>query len=64
MGKRTVIIPYIPPRRPAEEWEHVHVTRGGRRFVEVEELLGHEDAKQRIKEVAALTTTHLSKTAE
>ena len=48
-------IGFIPPRRPREEWEHVHVTKGGRRFVKIDELLRDEVAVERIKEVAALT---------
>ena len=48
-------MPYIPPGRPMEEWEHVHVTKGGRRFVEIDELLASEDVIDIIREVASLT---------
>ena len=48
-------MPFIPPPRPKKEWEHVHVTKGGRRFVDVDELLTDDDAIAKIKDVAALT---------
>ena len=55
MARRRFGIPFIPPERPREEWEHVYVTKGGRRFVKIEELLNHDDTIERIEEVAALT---------
>ena len=55
MTRRRFGIPFIPPQRPKEEWDHVHVTKGGRRFVKVEELLSDGDAVERIEAVAALT---------
>ena len=48
-------MPFVPAPRPKKEWEHVHVTKGGCRFVEVEELLSHDDAIATINAVAALT---------
>ena len=55
MSRRRFAIPFIPPQRPKEEWEHVYVTKGGRRFVKIDELLSHDATVERIKEVAALT---------
>ena len=42
----------FPRQRPKDEWEHVYVTRNGRRYVKVEELLEDERVKALIRKAA------------
>ena len=42
----------FPRQRPKHEWEHVYVTRSGRRYVDVKELLENEHVKALIRKAA------------
>ena len=42
----------FPRQRPKHEWEHVYVTRSGRRYVDVKELLEDERVKALIRKAA------------
>lgn len=55
MAQKIFGIAFIPPERPKKEWEHVQVTKGGRRYVDVEELLNNGVAMKEIEAIAALT---------
>ena len=41
-----------PRQRPKREWEHVYVTRNGRRYVDVKELLEDDRVKALIRKAA------------
>ena len=44
----------FPKQRPRSEWEHVHVTESGGRYVDVDELLSNKSVQDKIAEVANL----------
>ena len=44
----------FPRQRPSAEWEHVHVTRSGRRYVDVRELLQDERVKTTLRKAAQI----------
>ena len=44
----------FPRQRPKEEWEHVYVTRNGRRYVDVKELLEDDRVKALIRKAAEI----------
>ena len=49
------ILGMIPRQRPKKEWEHVHVTRNGGRYVNVEELFARESVKEDLAKMKELS---------
>ena len=52
------ILGMIPRQRPKEEWEHVHVTRSGARYVEVEELFARKSVQDDLAKMQELSDSH------
>ena len=51
-SRRRFLEGLFPRQRPKHEWEHVYVTRSGRRYVDVKELLEDERVKALIRKAA------------